>query len=118
MLHLMLTVTPVTDGMTDRILDAAYDELLHFGVRRISIEDIAKRVGVARITIYRRFQNKDDLLAAVAMREGQRLFAEVDAAIEPRARTDEQLVEGFTAMLHALRAHPLVTRILTSEPDI
>ncbi len=113
----MLTVTS-TDATTDRILDAAYEELLHFGLRGITIEEVAKRVGVARITIYRRFASKDDLLAALALREGQRLFARVDAALEAKASIDDQLVEGFAAMLHAVRSHPIVKRVITTEPDV
>ena len=108
----MLTVT------SDAILDAAYEELLNFGLRRVSVEDIAKKVGVARITIYRRFANRDELLMAVAIREGQRLFEQVDRAIERHATLDEQIVEGFAVLFHAVRNHPIVQRTLTSEPEL
>jgi AcrR family transcriptional regulator len=114
----VLTVTSAADATTDRILDAAYEELLHFGLKGVTIEDVAKRVGVARITIYRRFANKDDLLAAVALREGQRLFGRVEAALGATASTEEQLVEGFSVMLHAVRNHPIVKRIVDAEPDV
>jgi len=119
----MLTVTSLlgdgdTDPTTDRILDAAYRELLDFGVRRVSVDNIAKRAEIARITIYRRFANRDDLLAAVAMREGRRIFDRVDAAIADEAIIEDQLVEGFAAIFHAVRSHPLVKRTLASEPDI
>ncbi|MEY2417420.1 MAG: hypothetical protein QOG90_100 [Actinomycetota bacterium] len=115
----MLTVTPhVTDATTERILDAAYEELLHFGVKGVSVEDIAKRVGVARITIYRRFANKDALLAAVALREARRLLARVDAAIDKQSSPEDQLVEGFVVALQSVRNHPIVKRTLSSEPDL
>lgn len=114
---IVLTVTS-SDETTDRILDAAYEELLHFGLKGISIEDIAKRTGVARITIYRRFANKDDVLAAVALREGQRMFARVDAAIDPTAPTEEQLIEGFAVMLNAVRNHPIIKRLVEVEPEV
>lgn len=108
----------VTSSTTERILDAAYDELLHFGIKGVSVEDIAKRVGVARITIYRRFKNKDELLAAVALREGQRLFDQVDAAISRVTARDDQLVEGFAVAFHAVRNHPIIKRTLKSEPEL
>ena len=114
----MLTVTSASDATTDRILDAAYEELLHFGLKGVSIEDVAKRTGVARITIYRRFANKDDLLLAVALREGQRLFDKVDAALDANAPTEKQLVEGFAVMLQAIRSHPIIKRIVDVEPDV
>lgn len=108
----MLTVT------SDAILDAAYEELLHFGLKRVSVEDIAKKVGVARITIYRRFTNRDDLLMAVAIREGQRLFERVDAAVDASAPIDKQITEGFAVLFHAVRNHPIVKRTLRSEPEL
>lgn len=114
----MLSVTSASDATTDRILDAAYEELLHFGLKGISIEDIAKRTGVARITIYRRFANKDDLLAAVALREGQRMFERVEAAIDASTSTKDQLVDGFAVMLNAVRNHPIVKRIVDAEPEV
>src|SRR5258706_12531837 len=81
-----------TDAMTDRILDAAYASLLDFGVRNLSVEAVARRLGIARITIYRRFASKDDLLRAVLLREGRRVFALVDAAIVGHGDPEAQLV--------------------------
>jgi AcrR family transcriptional regulator len=116
----VLTVTSPTSttSTTDRILDAAYEELLHFGIKGVSVEDIARRVGVARITIYRRFKNKDELLGAVALREGQRLFAEIDAAIDRHASLEDQLVEAFVVAFETVRDHPVVKRTLTTEPEL
>jgi AcrR family transcriptional regulator len=118
----MLSVSPGserdTDATTERIVDAAYRELLDFGVRRVSVDNIAKKAAVARITVYRRFANRDELLAAVAVREGTRLFERVDAVIAEQGSTADQLVEGFVTIFHAVRTHPLVKRTLASEPDV
>ena len=108
----------VEDPTTDRILDAAYEQLLTFGVRRLSVEEVARRVGVARITIYRRFSNKDELLQAVVFREGRRLFAVVDEVVAALPDAGDQIVEGFAAMLSSVRQHPLVQRTLEHEPDV
>ena len=109
---------PADDPMTERILDAAYGQLLDFGIRNLSVEAAAKRVGIARITIYRRFATKDELLRAVLLREGRRIFAEVDSVIAAVPMPDEQLVEGFAATFSAVRRHPLVRRTLTTEPEM
>jgi AcrR family transcriptional regulator len=107
-----------TDAMTERILDAAYASLLDFGVRHLSVEDVARRLGIARITIYRRFASKDELLRAVLFREGRRVFTQVDAAIAGHDDPEAQLVEGFAATLAAVRDHELVQRTLAREPDM
>jgi len=106
------------DATTDRILDAAYEQLLAFGLRRSSIEDIAKRAGLARVTVYRRFGSKDELVREVLLREGRRVFAEVDAAVAGLTDAEDQLVAGFVAILRAARSHPLLQRLLTTEAEI
>lgn len=106
------------DATTVRILDAALAQVLEHGLRRTSVEDVARRAGLARITIYRRFPGRDDLLRAVLLREGRRLLALVDEAVDAVDSLDEQVVEGFTAILQATRTHPLLQRLLVTEGDL
>jgi AcrR family transcriptional regulator len=116
-LELLLRASAPQDATTERILDTAYGHVLDFGLRNLSIEEVARRAGIARITIYRRFATKDDLLRAVLVREGARIFAAVDGVIDGLATPEEQLVEGFVASLSAVREHPLVQRTMATEPD-
>jgi AcrR family transcriptional regulator len=53
---------------TERILDAAVAEFERHGFRRVALDDVARRAGVSRTTIYRRFANRDELVAAVVER--------------------------------------------------
>jgi len=100
-----------------RILDAALAEFETYGLRRVSVEDVARRAGVARTTIYRRFSNKDQLLQAVILRECRRFLSEISAATEGLSARDA-LVEGFVAGLREARSNPLLTRVLQSEPEV
>ena len=52
------------DASTEAILDAALTEFDQHGIRRVALDDVARRAGVSRTTIYRRFANRDDLVAA------------------------------------------------------
>ncbi len=63
--------------MDERILDAALTRVLQVGIRRASLDDIARRAGVNRVTIYRRFTTKENLIDAMLAREIQRTLAEV-----------------------------------------
>jgi AcrR family transcriptional regulator len=53
------------DQTNDRIIVAALKTLLHKGVRRSGLSDIAFEAGVTRITVYRHFGNKTGLVQAV-----------------------------------------------------
>ena len=41
------------DETTARILDAACEEIALVGIKRTSMEDVARRAGVSRVTVYR-----------------------------------------------------------------
>lgn len=47
--------TETEDPTARRILDAALEQFTVFGLRRSSMDDVAKRAGVSRVTVYRRF---------------------------------------------------------------
>ena len=67
---------PAPDA-TQLILDAALVEFERHGFRRVALDDVAKRAGVSRTTIYRRFVNRDELVGAVIERENVALFADI-----------------------------------------
>jgi AcrR family transcriptional regulator len=48
----------------ERILDAAYELFSRHGVRAVGIDAVITRSGVARMTLYRHFASKDDLVLA------------------------------------------------------
>ncbi|WP_084549900.1 TetR/AcrR family transcriptional regulator [Actinomadura rifamycini] len=105
------------DDLDARILDAALAEFETYGLRRVSVEDVARRAGVARTTIYRRFTNKDRLLQAVILREVRRFLTAIARATEGLATPEDAVVEGFVAGLQGARRHPLMRRVLESEPE-
>ncbi len=108
---------PGTDEVAERILDGALGHFEEFGLKRTTMEDVARRVGVSRVTVYRRFAGKEALVEAVILREVQRFFAALDAAVGGPGHAEEQLAEGFAFALEHLRGHPLVTRLLSTEPE-
>jgi AcrR family transcriptional regulator len=105
------------DSTTERILDATLEQFLLVGLRRTTIDDVARRAGVGRVTIYRRVGQKHQLVEAVMLREVRRVIAELSTAIaaiqDPRLR----VVEAFVLGLRVLRAHPLLQRLLETEPE-
>ncbi|HEY8479612.1 MAG TPA: helix-turn-helix domain-containing protein [Spirillospora sp.] len=105
------------DDLDTRILDAALAEFETYGLRRVSVEDVARRAGVARTTIYRRFTNKEQLLQAVILRECRRFLTAIAEATEDLPSPEDAVVEGFVVGLRSARTHPLMTRVLQSEPE-
>lgn len=110
--------TEPEDATTERILDAAMRQFEVLGVRRSSVEDVARRAGLSRMTIYRRFPRKDRLIEAAILRECRRFFAELQAATAELPTLEERLIESFVAALRFARAHALLQRLAVTEPEM
>jgi AcrR family transcriptional regulator len=107
----------LVDPTTERILDAAAEQFVLFGIRRCSVDDIAHRANLGRMTVYRRFARKEDLVEAAIMRDVRRGVAEIEASIARLGSLEERALGGFVAMLRVVRDHPLLTRLLETEPE-
>lgn len=105
------------DPTSVAIADAALRQFELFGLARSTIEDIARRAKIGRVTLYRRFSNKDTLIEAVALRELRRFLKDLDRAVDPLGDPEEMIVEGFVFTLHAARTHRLLQRMIENEPE-
>jgi len=105
------------DLTTARVLDAALEQFESDGIRRSSVEAIARRAGVTRVTVYRRFPRKDALVRAAIAREANGMIAEVDRRTSGIADAEERTVESFVLLVELIRDHPLTRRLLATEPD-
>jgi AcrR family transcriptional regulator len=110
-----------TDSVTERILDAALGQFEDFGLRRSTMEDIAKRCGMSRITIYRRFPKKENLIEAVVLRELKSFLDCLERVGRPddgpELSAEAKMVERVALALQYLGNHPLLRRLLRTEPE-
>jgi AcrR family transcriptional regulator len=104
------------DPTTTRILDAARDQFGTFGLRRSTVEDVARRAKVGRVTVYRRFDTKNALVEAVLVREARRFLAAFDAEVAGLPTMEERIVAGFVVALRGARS-ALIGRLLELEPE-
>lgn len=105
------------DPVAERILAAAIEQFETFGLRRSTVEDVARRSGLSRMTVYRRFRSKQALLSAVMIHEVRRGLSRIESAVSPLGTFEERLVEGFVVALKLGREHTLLQRLLRHEPD-
>lgn len=103
------------DATQARILDAAVAVLSEYGFRKASMEDVARRAGVSRVTLYRRFSDKDELVHKVVLREARRSLAAIVTEIDAYKSAEEQFVRGFVATVLVARQHPLLRRLIEHD---
>ncbi|CAJ1503451.1 TetR/AcrR family transcriptional regulator [[Mycobacterium] holstebronense] len=104
------------DPTAQRILDAAVHEAATVGLRRVTIEDVVRRAGVSRMTAYRRFPRREDLIQALIRRETQRFLATVADAIDNTPDPHHGVAEAFVAAITFAREHPMLSRAAHFEP--
>jgi AcrR family transcriptional regulator len=77
----------VPDGR-DRILDSAYDLFSAYGTRAVGVDRIIAEAGTAKMTLYRNFASKDELIVAfLAVREERWTRGWLQAEVEKRAQS-------------------------------
>jgi AcrR family transcriptional regulator len=105
------------DEITTRILRGALAHFELIGVRRTTMEDIARRSDVGRATLYRRFPTKSMLVDAVVLAEVRRYLDGNAVAHAQGATMEERLVNGTMFGVQFLREHTLLTRLMAVEPE-
>lgn len=97
-----------TNVATSRLLDAAREEFVAHGIARTAVGDIARRAGVSRPTLYRKCGDKEDIVAAVLVRETTEFFVRAQAVLMPLSNAEDRMVEAFVMGMREARDHPLV----------
>ncbi|MEV4125407.1 helix-turn-helix domain-containing protein [Nocardia sp. NPDC049707] len=97
------------------ILDAARACVEEFGVRRTTLTEVARRAGVSRPTVYRRWPDTGSLVAELLVRELRAIVADTMPTTGD-ART--RLVEGVVAGAATIRSNPLFGKIFRTDTDL
>lgn len=99
------------------MFDAARDCVLAVGVRRTTLTDVARRAGVSRMTLYRRWPDVSSLIADLMTREWSAVVDAVAPAEDGRP-VRAQLVASLVDGVRALRQHPLFRKIVDVDPEV
>ncbi|MEW2314485.1 TetR/AcrR family transcriptional regulator [Streptomyces bauhiniae] len=102
----------------DTVLDAVRDCVLAVGVRRTTLADVARRAGVSRMTLYRRWPDLQTLVGDLMTREWLAVATRAmpDASDGPHTRA--RIVTGLVAGVTEFRDHPLFHKILDVDPEL
>ena len=77
------------DAQLRTILEKSEELFLRYGIRSVTMDDLARHVGMSKKTIYQHVDNKDDLV----MRMGMKLTLEEVQQIEPIIAESEHAID-------------------------
>jgi AcrR family transcriptional regulator len=106
-----------TDG-SDQILDAARATVLDFGVRRTTVSEVARRAGLSRMTVYRRYPDGAELMRALMTREFGGVLTRARLESNGAGTGRERLVGACIRTVELLMTHPLMLRLLELDPEM
>jgi AcrR family transcriptional regulator len=102
-----------------RILSAAQHLFLRYGVKRTSIDDVAREAAIAKGTVYLYYESKNDLFAAVYERLCSDILATARQTLLQERPLTERLVDfldSYIGHMHRLVAHsPHVAELTESK---
>lgn len=101
----------------DAYLDAAAACFARHGIKRASVQDVARELGVNRTTVYRQVGNVDHMVRLLLARELHRFVAEMPLEIRPD-RGPAAVVALLAAVVRHARAHPVLKKVLRDEPEL
>ncbi len=95
----------------ERILHAAASCVIDFGVDRVTLAEIARRAGVSRPTVYRRWPDTPSIMSALLTSHITEVTREAPVDGDDR----EALVKQVVAVADRLRRDALVMSVLHSQ---
>ncbi len=100
------------------VLDAARASILDVGWRRTTLTDVARRAGVSRMTLYRRWPDMPGLLGDLMTREWTTAMARVVGESHAAESVLEQVRRGVVQVARAIREDELFAKIIHVDPEL
>jgi AcrR family transcriptional regulator len=105
------------DTTRARILDLAYARFCEDGIAATTMSQLAADAGISRQWLYRNFENRDAVVTALLAREARHFVGELIRRDRPDAPFTDVVIDAFDYVVGALRSHPLLQRIIVTEPE-
>lgn len=101
-------------SLSDQILDAAASCVVAYGVDRVTLAEIARRAGVSRPTVYRRFPDTQSILAALLTARIVGVLDETGSQGPGRSALVDRMVEVAARLRH----DEVIMAVLHSAPEV
>jgi len=107
----------------ERILQATWKLIRHYGYAKTTIGDIAREAGIGKGTVYLYFKSKADIILALVDRTNERITLDLEKIASggesPEIRMRECLLHRILAIFDIVRKYPHGEDVITAiKPEI
>jgi AcrR family transcriptional regulator len=103
------------DALRESVIVAAQRLFQHYGLAKVTLEDIAKAIGKGKSTLYYYYKSKEEIFTAVMDREIGEVMVEMAKAVEVATTAEEKLCIFSLTKLRALRKKLALYGIVCKE---
>jgi AcrR family transcriptional regulator len=103
------------DDARERLLNAAEVCFEQFGLRRTTIDDVAREAKVSRSTVYRYFDGRGDLIVGAYLRESDAVNGKLSALLDRPGPFAERLLKATMWTIDSIRTGKYLPLMLTPE---
>jgi len=103
------------DDARERILAAAERCIDRHGIRKTTMDDVAREVGLSRPSVYRYFADRDDLLIELITRHARALLARARKSVSQQSSFPDQIVESLLYVADHGRRDPLTRHSIDTD---
>src|SRR5271170_5947838 len=98
-----------------RILEGTLSAVARHGLRQVSMADVGIAAGVARGTLYRYFDNKDQLLDAISRHIENEMKADLIKAVDERPALNDRVEVVVHSIVYYAETHPEAVQVMALE---
>ncbi len=109
------------DDKKTQILDATFELLLTLGPRKVTLDDVAERVGLTKTALYHYFPSKEAIFRATIQRIARQIIEAVELAVDrargPEAKLSAMFATRFRILEELQESHQLtLDQVLEMDP--
>jgi AcrR family transcriptional regulator len=102
--------------VTAKVVEGALRAIARFGLTKLTVDDVAREAGISRATLYRYFEGRGAVLAAVVEAETDRLQRGLDEALADVTTLAGALAAVARFGAGAFAGHEALQHLLATEP--
>lgn len=103
------------DAIRARVLQAAQQLFQQHGLRKVTMDDIARAMGKGKSSLYYYYKSKEEIFEAALDREMDEVLTQVAQAVEQAPRVEDKLIAFCLTRFSSLRKKVSLNSIVAGE---